>query len=117
MSELNAHLWSALADLMNRYDSQRRNADSHRRFAECERDIESLRKWMAVEMEAQKALHALAEVIQMLMASEGLAALAQELNPPAKKLSTFRNWMASDLPTATEPEEGSSSFGSPVATS
>lgn len=113
MSEINARLWSALADLMSEYDAQRSNADNHRKSAACEQDIERLRKWMAVEMEAQKSLHTLAEVIQMLMASEGLAALAQELNPPPRSCPRSRTgWQAicppppnqtKDRPTSDHP--------------
>lgn len=102
MSEINVQLWSALADLMNQYDAERSSADNHRKYAEREQDLELLRQWMAVEMDAQKSLHSLAEVIQMLLASEGLVALAQELNPQAKKLTTLKNWMTTDHPTSTE---------------
>jgi hypothetical protein len=106
MSEQNARLWSALADLMKQYDAQRRIADNQRRIAECDQDLERLRKWMAVEMDAQKSLRTLAEVVQMLLASEGLVALSQELNPPTKSLSRFRNWSASVKPACSEKEEG-----------
>ena len=105
MSEINVRLRSALADLMSHYDAQRGCADRHRKCVDPEHDLERLRVWIAVEMDAQKSLRSLAEVLQILLASEGLLALEQEVNPLTKKLSTLKHWIKSDQPTSTEQEE------------